>query len=147
MANFYYRIITLLVIAVGCTYITNAQTCKVNCGVSHEGCVKYKEVYEYDYVSEKPSFTGGENKFVRFINKTREYPAEAYENNIQGRVICSFVVNTDGSITNIQVLRGVEESLNKEAVRIISKMPEWTPGKIDGHTVPVRVIYPIVFRK
>ena len=72
---------------------------------------------------------------------------EAYEKGIEGRVICSFVVNSDGSISNIQILRGVEKSLNNEAVRIISKMPDWVPGKIDGQNVPVRVIHPIVFRK
>ena len=98
-------------------------------------------------MTEKPSFPGGETKFVRYINKTREYPKEAYEKGIEGRVICSFVVNSDGSISNIQILRGVEKSLNNEAVRIISKMPDWVPGKIDGHNVPVRVIHPIVFRK
>lgn len=147
MANTYIRIISLLILSLGFYSLAQAQTCKVNCGVNHEGCLKYKEVYEYDYVTEKPSFPGGETKFVRYINKTREYPKEAYEKGIEGRVICSFVVNSDGSISNIQILRGVEKSLNNEAVRIISKMPDWVPGKIDGHNVPVRVIHPIVFRK
>ena len=147
MANTYIRIISLLILSFGFYFLAQAQTCKVNCGVNHEGCLKYKEVYEYDYVTEKPSFPGGETKFVRYINKTREYPKEAYEKGIEGRVICSFVVNSDGSISNIQILRGVEKSLNNEAVRIISKMPDWVPGKIDGHNVPVRVIHPIVFRK
>lgn len=147
MANTYIRIISLLILSFWFYSLAQAQTCKVNCGVNHEGCLKYKEVYEYDYVTEKPSFPGGETKFVRYINKTREYPKEAYEKGIEGRVICSFVVNSDGSISNIQILRGVEKSLNNEAVRIISKMPDWVPGKIDGHNVPVRVIHPIVFRK
>ncbi len=147
MANTYIRIISLLILSFGFCSLAQAQTCKVNCGVNHEGCLKYKEVYEYDYVTEKPSFPGGETKFVRYINKTREYPKEAYKKGIEGRVICSFVVNSDGSISNIQILRGVEESLNNEAIRIISKMPDWVPGKIDGHNVPVRVIHPIVFRK
>ena len=147
MANTYIRIISLLILSFGFYSLAQAQTCKVNCGVNHEGCLKYKEVYEYDYVTEKPSFPGGETKFVRYINKTREYPKEAYEKGIEGRVICSFVVNSDGSISNIQILRGVEKSLNNEAVRIISKMPDWVPGKIDGQNVPVRVIHPIGFRK
>lgn len=141
------RVILFLLLTFGLYSLTQAQTCKVNCGVNHDGCVKYKEVYEYDYVTEKPSFPGGETKLVRYINKTREYPKEAYKNGVEGRVICSFVINSDGSISNIQILRGVEKSLNNEAIRIISKMPNWIPGKIDGHNVPVRVIYPIVFRK
>ena len=108
MANTYIRIISLLILSFGFYSLAQAQTCKVNCGVNHEGCLKYKEVYEYDYVTEKPSFPGGETKFVRYINKTREYPKEAYEKGIEGRVICSFVVNSDGSISTIQILRGVE---------------------------------------
>lgn len=147
MTNIYIRIIAILILSLGFCSLAQAQTCKVNCGVNHDGCVKYKEVYEYDYVTEKPSFPGGETKFVRYINKTREYPKEAYKKGIEGRVICSFVVNSDGSVSNIHILRGVEESLNNEALRIISKMPKWIPGKINDHNVPVRVIYPIVFRK
>lgn len=147
MANIYYQIITLTILSL-CFYLNaDAQTCKVNCGVNHEGCVKFKEVYEYDFVSEKPTFPGGETKFLRYINKTREYPKEAYSKGIEGRVICSFVVNSDGSISNIQILRGVEQSIDKEAIRIIENMPKWVPGKIDGQNVPVRVIYPIAFRK
>ena len=88
MANTYIRIISLLILSLGFCSLAQAQTCKVNCGVNHEGCLKYKEVYEYDYVTEKPSFPGGETKFVRYINKTREYPKEAYEKGIEGRVIC-----------------------------------------------------------
>ena len=79
MANTYIRIISLLILSFGFCSLAQAQTCKVNCGVNHEGCLKYKEVYEYDYVTEKPSFPGGETKFVRYINKTREYPKEAYK--------------------------------------------------------------------
>lgn len=147
MANIYYRIIAFTILSI-CSYsVADAQTCKVNCGVNHEGCLKFKEVYEYDYVSEKPMFPGGETKLVRYINNTREYPKEAYRKGIEGRVICSFVVNTDGSISNIQILRGVEKTIDKEAIRIIEKMPKWEPGKIDGQNVPVRVIYPIAFRK
>ena len=124
-----------------------AQTFRISCGENAEGHQIYKEIYEYDYVSEKPMFPGGEHKLLKFINKTREYPQKAYEANIQGRVICSFIVDCDGSIKYIQILKGVEESLNQEAIRIIQKMPDWIPGRIDGQVIPVRVVYPIAFRK
>ena len=84
---------------------------------------------------------------LRFINNERRYPAEAYHDGIQGRVLCSFVVSEDGSLTHISVIRGVEESLDREAVRIISEMPKWMAGEIDDTPVPVYCILPIPFRR
>lgn len=124
-----------------------AQTFKIACGKNAEGEQTFKEIYEFDYVSEKPTFPGGEHKLLKFINTTREYPQWAYNNNIQGRVVCSFIVECNGTISHIQILKGVEESLNNEAIRIIEKMPKWIPGRVNGQPVPVRVVYPIVFRK
>lgn len=124
-----------------------AQTTTVSCGVNSAGVQVYMEVYEYDYVTEKPRFPGGEEKLLCFINRTRVYPEQAYRAGVQGRVMCSFVVNADGSISNIHVLRGVERSLNCEARRIIGMMPDWLPGRINGRPVPVRVVYPISFRR
>lgn len=107
----------------------------------------YIEVYEYDYVDVRPQFPGGERGLINFINETREYPYNAYVKRVEGRVICSFVVGTDGKISNIEVIRGAnDETLNREAVRVISKMPRWSVGKIDGAKVPVRCVLPIAFR-
>lgn len=125
----------------------SAQTCRVNIGTSQTGCVSYMEVYEYDYVTDKPAFPGGDSQLMRFINDTREYPKPAYEKGIQGRVTCSFVVNADGTVSHISVIRGVEPSLNKEAIRILSKMPEWTPGRLNGQPVPTRVVWSVPFRR
>lgn len=125
----------------------SAQTCRVGIGMSENGVQNYIEVFEYDYVSEKPSFPGGESKLTEFINKNRNYPKEAYDKGIQGRVTCSFVVNADGSVSNINVVRSVSVSLNEEAVRIFKKMPCWHPGRINGQAVPVRVIRSVPFRK
>lgn len=145
------RLIQTLLITVGIltagTLESAAQTCRVNIGTTDTGSVSYLEVYEYDYVSEKPTFPGGDRNLMTFINATREYPMEAYRKGIQGRVTCAFVVNIDGSVSHIKVLKGVEPSLNKEAVRVLGKMPEWTPGKHDGKIVPVRVIWSVPFRK
>lgn len=125
----------------------SAQTCRVNAGTCEKGCKSYIEVYEYDYVENKPEFPGGGQCMLNFINENRNYPEEAYKKGIEGRVSCSFVVNTDGSISNITVVKGVEESLNQEAMRVLSKMPDWTPGKINNKPVPVRVICCVPFRK
>lgn len=124
-----------------------AQTCRICSGVSSTGCKNYIEVFEYDYVDTKPEYPGGNCCFVKFINDNRRYPAEAYRKGIEGRVMCSFVVNTDGSISNITILKSVEPSLNREAIRVFSKMPAWSPGKLNGQAVPVRVIRCIPFRK
>lgn len=107
----------------------------------------YTEVFENDFVDDKPEFPGGRNSLINYINKNRIYPHEAYENGIEGRVTCSFVVDENGKISHVQILRGVEPSLNNEAMRIVSNMPDWVPGKIDNHPVPVRVICCIPFRK
>lgn len=146
MAKFYRILILALAAGLFSTGL-GAQTYRVNVGSPSAGCTNYIEVYEYDYVTEKPTFPGGTTKLMNYINATRSYPKEAYKKGIQGRVTCSFIVNADGSISHISVLRGVEPSLNKEAVRILSKMPEWTPGKMNGEAVPTRVVWSVNFRK
>lgn len=126
----------------------DAQTCRMRVSVNAEGGrVEYREVYEYDYVWEKPSFPGGDGKLLRFINQNRRYPEAAYNAGIQGRVVCSFIVNSNGSISDVQVFKGVEASLNDEAVRIFRMMPSWNPGRINGMPVPVRVIRAVPFRR
>lgn len=107
----------------------------------------YMEVYEFDYVDIQPQFPGGERGLINFINKTREYPYHAYKKRIQGRVLCSFIVGTDGRVSDIRVIRGAgDESLNREAIRVIGEMPKWSVGKVGNHAVPVRVVLPIAFR-
>lgn len=105
------------------------------------------EAFIYDSVDEQPHFPGGDGAMMKFINRERSYPVAAYNAGIEGRVLCSFVVGTDGKITSPEVLRGVEESLNREALRVISRMPRWVPGKIDGVKVPVYCILAISFRR
>ena len=107
----------------------------------------YMEVYEFDYVEVQPQFPGGERGLINFINKTREYPYYAYKKRIQGRVLCSFIVGTDGRVSDIRVIRGAgDDSLNREAIRVIGEMPKWSVGKVGNHAVPVRVVLPIAFR-
>lgn len=100
----------------------------------------------FTVVEEMPQFPGGETELLKFINKGIKYPIIAQENGIQGRVICSFVVNRDGSVVDAEVMRGVDPSLDKEALRVIGTMPKWTPGKQRGKPVRVKYTVPITFR-
>lgn len=79
----------------------------------------------FTVVEKQPEFPGGTAELFKYLSKAIKYPVIAQENGIQGRVVCSFVVNRDGSIVDIQVMRGVDPSLDKEAVRVISEMPKW----------------------
>lgn len=97
-------------------------------------------------VDDEPSFPGGEGALVRFINNKRLYPEDAYQRGISGRVLCSFVIAEDGHINDVKVVRGVEKSLDEEAVRIIMAMPAWRPAHADGEAVSVTYFLPIAFR-
>lgn len=98
-------------------------------------------------VDTMPEFPGGVSAMMKYLSENIKYPVIAQENGIQGRVICQFVVEKDGRITNIQVLRSSgEKSLDKEAVRVISTMPNWSPGSAFGKPVRVKYTIPINFR-
>ena len=100
----------------------------------------------YDEVDEMPSFPGGLNGLMTFLAQNMVYPVTAQENGVQGRVTVSFVVETDGSITDVKVARSVDPFLDREAMRIVKAMPKWTPGKKDGKPVRVKYTVPVVFR-
>lgn len=97
-------------------------------------------------VEKMPEFPGGQDALNRYLVRNIKYPLLAQENGIQGRVVCQFVVNSDGSIVDISVVRGVEESLDKEAIRVIQSMPKWTPGRQGGKSVRVKYTLPIRFK-
>ena len=97
-------------------------------------------------VEQMPAFPGGERAMMRFLADNLKYPVIAQENGIQGRVISEFIVKKDGAIEDIGVIRGVDPSLDAEAVRIIGLMPKWVPAVNKGEKVAVRFTLPIVFR-
>ncbi len=109
---------------------------------------KPEEVTEeiFVVVEEAPQFPGGESALMKYLNDNIRYPVIAQENGIQGRVTCQFVVERDGSISDVQVVRGQDPSLDKEAVRVIQGMPRWKPGKQRGAPVRVRYTLPVLFR-
>lgn len=97
-------------------------------------------------VESMPGFPGGEAALFKYLSDNIKYPVIAQESGIQGRVICQFVVNRDGSIVDIEVVRGVDRSLDEEAKRVIANMPKWTPGKQRGKAVRVKYTLPVNFR-
>jgi len=98
-------------------------------------------------VESMPEFPGGQQALFRFLSENVKYPVIAQENGIQGRVICQFVVNKDGSIVDVEVARsGGDPSLDKEAVRVIKSMPKWKPGKQRGKPVRVKYTVPVNFK-
>ena len=103
----------------------------------------YGEEDIFQVVEDMPTFPGDINKW---LGKNVKYPVIAQENTIQGRVTVQFVIERDGSITDVKVLRGVDPSLDKEAVRVVKSMPKWKPGKQRGKPVRVSYTVPINFR-
>ncbi|MGQ8337796.1 energy transducer TonB [Sunxiuqinia sp. A32] len=99
----------------------------------------------YYFVDEKPEFPGGMNSLLKFISNSVKYPIVAQENGIQGKVIVGFVVNKDGEVSDATVMRNVDASLDKEALRVVNMMPKWKPGKQSGRAVRVRYVVPISF--
>lgn len=100
----------------------------------------------FDVVEQMPHFPGGDAALMQFLRENIKYPETAEKNGIQGRVICTFVVENDGSVTNVQILRSVDDLLDKEAVRVIQAMPKWVPGKQNGEPVFVKYTLPITFK-
>lgn len=106
-----------------------------------------EETIPFMFVEEKPKFNGGDaNEFSKWVGRNLVYPEIAKENGVSGRVMLQFTINPDGSLSNIVVLRGVDESLDKEAVRVVSMSPKWKPGKQRDRAVPVTYTFPVIFQ-
>ena len=98
-------------------------------------------------VEEKPEFNGGDaNEFTKWVNSRLVYPDIAKENGVEGRVTLQFTVEKDGSVSNVKVLRGVDASLDKEAVRVVQSSPKWKPGRQRDRAVKVTYTFPVIFK-
>jgi protein TonB len=100
----------------------------------------------YMMVEDRPEFSGGDQALMKYLSENIKYPKEAKDKGIQGRVTVEFVVEKDGSISNAEIMRGIDPSLDAEAVRVVSAMPRWKPGKQRGNLVRVRYSIPIIYR-
>lgn len=105
-----------------------------------------EEEKPYEAVEQMPTFPGGETELMKFIRDNLKYPVIAQENGIQGRVILRFVVSKTGTIDNVTVLRSLDPTCDKEAIRVVKSMPKWIPGKQNGNNVPVYFTLPVVFK-
>lgn len=100
----------------------------------------------FEVVEQMPSFPGGPSALMKYLSENIKYPVVAQENGVQGRVVVSFVVERDGSITDVKVARSVDPSLDREAMRVVRSMPHWIPGKQNGSAVRVKYNVPVSFR-
>lgn len=100
----------------------------------------------YQVVEQQPSFPGGREELFKYLAYNVRYPIDAAKNKIEGRVLVTFVVEHDGSISNVNVANSVYPSLDKESIRVVSGMPKWIPGKANGKTIRVKYTIPITFR-
>ena len=106
-----------------------------------------EEKLQYQDVDEKPMFNGGDaNQFALWVGQNIVYPAQAKEKGVSGRVVLQFIIEKDGSVGEVTVLRGVDPDLDNEAVRVVSMSPKWTPGKVKGEPVRVLFTFPLLFR-
>ena len=111
--------------------------------------IEEEEIVEaeiFKVVEEMPEFPGGAAKMMEFIQKNIKYPLMARESDIQGRVFVNFVVEPDGSITNVTVMRGIGGGCDEEALRVVQSMPSWKPGKQRGSAVRCSFTVPIIFK-
>ena len=105
------------------------------------------EVLEYSSVDTKPTFNGGDaSEFGKWVFSQISYPQECKEAGIEGRVIAGFTIGADGKLSDIKILRGVQEKLDAEVLRVLEMSPEWTPGIKDGKNVPVSFVFPVLFK-
>lgn len=100
----------------------------------------------YDVVEQMPQFPGGPSALMKYLSDNISYPAEAEKKGAQGRVIIAFIVECDGSVSNLKVEKSAEDHLDNEALRLVKSMPKWTPGRHEGHSVRVKYCVPITFR-
>ena len=106
-----------------------------------------EEEIPFMLVEEKPTFQKGDaNQFSKWVNQRLVYPEIAKENGVQGRVTLQFTIDKDGTLSKVKVVRGVDPSLDKEAVRVVSMSPKWEPGRQRDRAVPVTYTFPVIFK-
>ena len=109
-----------------------------------DGKLVFNEIF--NIVEKMPTYPGGSDKLMEYISENIKYPIEAREKGVQGRVVVGFVVEHDGSASNVKILRGIGSGCDEEALRVISSMPKWEPGKQRGKTVRVSYYLPVYFK-
>ena len=129
------KLFLMSLMAVFCLTTVNAQ----------KTIVSQKNQEVFDVVEQMPEYPGGIQALFEYLQQNVKYPEDAVKQKIEGRVIATFVVETDGSISNVEVVKPAFPSLDAEAVRVLSAMPKWTPGMQSGKVVRVKYTVPINF--
>ena len=129
------KLILLSLMAVLCLMTASAQ----------KTVVSQSKQNVYDMVEQMPEFPGGMPAMIDFLQANLKYPEDAIKQNVGGRVLVMFVVEPDGSLSNVEVARKVFPSLDAEAIRVVKTMPKWKPGKEKGKPVRVNFTLPVVF--
>ena len=116
--------------------------------ITEEKAADKKEPVPFQYLGQKPGFNGGDaNEFSKWVAANLKYPEKCRQSKVQGRVTLQFTITEKGEVTDVRVLRGVNEELDKEALRVVSASPRWTPGKDkNGNIVPVIFTFPVLFQ-
>ena len=130
------KLILMLLMAVCCLMTANAQ----------KTVVSQTDPKVFDTVEQMPEYPGGMQAMIEFLQTNMKYPEDAAKQKVEGRVMVQFIVETDGSISDVHVAKQVFPSLDAEAIRVVQAMPKWTPGKEKGNVVRVKYNLPIVFR-
>ena len=130
------KLILMLLMAVCCLMTANAQ----------KTVVSQTSQKVFDTVEQMPEYPGGMQAMIAFLQTNMKYPEDAAKQKVEGRVMVQFIVETDGSISDVHVAKQVFPSLDAEAIRVVQAMPKWTPGKEKGNVVRVKYNLPIVFR-
>lgn len=104
------------------------------------------KTYEMFDIQKPPTFPGGEQALMKYLSENIQYPPLARENNIQGKVVLTFVVDKNGQVTDVNIIKDLGGGTGKEAVRVVKGMPRWSPGEANGHAVKVRYTLPVSFR-
>ena len=122
-------------------------TCCLTTVLAQKTVVSQKDQKEepFDVVEDMPAFPGGMEAMIQFISNNIQYPADAQKQKVDGRVLVNFVVEKDGSITEVKVIKPTFPSLDAEAVRVVKAMPKWKPGYQKGQAVRVQFTMPINF--
>ena len=129
------KLLLMSVMAVFCFITANAQ----------KTVVSQKNQKVYDYVDQMPEYPGGMPALIEFLQTNVKYPADAEKQKVEGRVLVPFVVETDGSVTDVKLAKKAFPSLDAEGMRVVKAMPKWTPGKHEGKLVRVQYTLPINF--
>ena len=136
-----------MIIAIAAAVLTAGTTvCHAQTSQSQQTEQKQEPVYEQDKVEQKAEFTGGMMKQIEFMMQNLKYPKEAEKDGASGTVRVHFIVEKDGSLTDVKVPESVHKALDAEGIRLVKAMPKWTPAKVKGKAVRSKMVLPVQFR-